>query len=58
MQEITLVVDDLDAAVIHKCIAEYQRSHHVAFGETIIPEGNSSLIGAIVAEIFRCHLEQ
>lgn len=50
---ITLTLDEDDERTIQAAIAEYQRRHHAAFGETILPEGESCMAGAIIAELVR-----
>ena len=56
MQTITLIVDEDDAAAVHRAIADYQRASRDEHG-VILPEGESDLPGAILAEICRGWLE-
>lgn len=52
MKQITLTVDDLDAAMLHRAITDYQRRNRDRHG-VILPDGESDLPGAILAEICR-----
>lgn len=57
MQRITLELDDLDAKAFHKAIAVHQRRARID-GQHCLPEHDSCLAGAIVAEILRGWLDR
>jgi hypothetical protein len=55
LRKIELVLDDLDYDVIQKEITDYQvHCRRIApAGPTILPDGESNLAGAIIAECVR-----
>ena len=57
-EKLAFEADDLDAAAILRAIACYQRRSNEAWGETIVPEHESDLGAAILAEICRSWLER
>lgn len=52
-----LSLDADDSRAVHAAIATYQRRSHKAFGEVIVPEGESNNAGAVLAEICRDWME-
>jgi len=54
---ITIEVDELDEATILNTIAKYQAKSHAAGGENWLPEGESDIRGATLAEICRAYQE-
>lgn len=58
VKRFVVLVDDLDEKAINQAIAVYQRRNQGSDGKgTLIPEGESSLGGAILGELCRNYLE-
>ncbi len=53
LRRIELLCDDMDFDFIQRTFARKQAAHHRAFGETILPDGESNFAGAMVAELLR-----
>jgi hypothetical protein len=49
----TLSLDEDDWEAIQAEIARRQAASHAAYGETLLPEGDSCLAGALIAEMVR-----
>lgn len=52
-----LELDEADWETVQSFVADYQAKNHHRDGGTIVPEGESNLVGAIVAEAVRNMLE-
>jgi hypothetical protein len=57
-QHFIFYCDPLDAAAIHEAVAFHQARDHRVFGEHLLPEHESSTIGATLAEICRDWLDR
>lgn len=57
MSEIKFFVDVDDARAINEAVAKYQTTSQWEDGRTMIPEGESDLLGAIIGEICRGWME-
>ncbi len=57
MRKILLELDEADAETVDGYIADYQARNQAADGGTIVPDGDSNLAGAIMAECVRDLLE-
>ena len=56
-RKLLIEVDEQDESAILNAIAQWQAKSHAAFGETMLPEGQSDIRGATLAEICREHEE-
>ncbi len=57
MATLTLILDEDDSRAVHEAIAKRQQESRWPEGGVLLPEGESDLPGAIIAEICRAYVD-